>query len=244
MQSSDVHQALTGDAMKAAVAAATMGLANALGMDKVYNTLGIVRSGDPKKIRVVAARGIADVGQFSLAPLTRSALRVVNEAAQGWAPEVKVTVNGTSRSFYLTTSSSLPLIDKTYAAVAAPALADGSDRAAVAATTPRLCEHLWKPATHNPWPFWAMRRSETRGGTNFELSRVTTNSLFTFHQVGWTDPIVHNIEIDLPVLVNTAAVNINDELVAHWPTRQQPAKTKAAKSTTWVDQAAKTKRTT
>ena len=124
------------------------------------------------KVRVVATRGIADVGQFSLAPLTRSALRVANEAAQGWAPEVKVTVNGTGSFFYLTTSSSLPLIDKTYAAVAALALADGSDRAAVAATTPKLCEHLWKPSVHDPLPFWAMRRADKEEEATMKLRFV------------------------------------------------------------------------
>ena len=242
MQSSDVHNALTTDAMRSAVVAATLGLASDLGMETVYNTVGIVKNGEHKKIRVLAARNIATVGQVVLAPLTQSVLRVVESAAQGWAPEVKVTTLGTTKSFFLTTTSSLPAIDAAFAAVAAPALADGSGGAAVAAQAPRLCEHLWKP-THNPWPFWAMRRSESRDGTNFELSRVTTNSLFTFHQEGWMDPHVHAFEIELPVLVNTAAVNITDELVAYWPTRQQPTKKKATKATTWVEQASKKKKT-
>jgi hypothetical protein len=50
-----------------------------------------------------------------------------------------------------------------------------------------LTTHLWKATTHNPWPFWGVKRTSERDDANLEFAAVAVNQVVAFNGEGVLD---------------------------------------------------------
>ena len=242
METTDALSQLDDDAARSAVVTALASLRRQLG-DAVHQQLSILKGGQSKQIRVVAAKSLQK-GELKLAPLVQGALRVSTTGLQGNPPEVRIVAKGMSRSMYLCGSSSFPPRrgGRSFSSVEewsrSSAGADGSDAAAIS-------DHEWK-ASHFPWPFWQIQRREAVAGTNCHLEAVTMLVALTSTANGWGEPLVDAVNIDVPIITNTMDVEKGDELIVHWPNNARSAKRTQQQNCnikTWADQAAKRAKT-
>jgi hypothetical protein len=213
--------------------------------DAVHQQLSILKGGQSKQIRVVAAKSLPK-GELKLAPLVQGALRVSTTGLQGNPPEVRITAKGLSRSMYLCGAASFPPRrgGRSFSSVdewkRSSAVADGAgaDKAA-------LTDHEWK-ASHFPWPFWQVQRREADTGTNCQMTTVTMLVALTSTASGWAEPLVDTVNIDVPIITNSVDVEKGEELIVHWPNTGRSAKPKQQqhyKVKTWADHAAKRPKT-
>jgi hypothetical protein len=235
MDTAEAARPLDEEAARSAVACAlsTLRRHHSGGGDDMH----ILRGGEQKSLRVVAARDIKK-GQLKIAPLVNHPMRIMMQCQQGWAPEVLVRRGGECKTMYLSATASFPPIRQGTLARSEHEWAEAS--AVAESGAPRFGDHDWK-ANHFPWPFWAVKRGETAEGTNCGLENITIN---TVHTSTADEADVDAYEVVVPMIVNHSDISKGTELIAHWPSRTAAPKRKEPKLTvsTWVHQAAKKSR--
>ena len=239
-ETSDATSQLEEDAARAAVVTALASLRRQLG-DEVHKQLSILKGGQSKQIRVVAAKSLSK-GELKLAPLVQGALRVSTSGLHGNPPEVRIVAKGMTRTMYLCGAASFPprCGGRSFSSVEEWSRSSaGADGAAV------ISDHEWK-SCHFPWPFWQVQRREADAGTNCHLMTVTMLVALTSTagtpDDGWGDPLSDSINIDVPIIVNSKDVEKGDELVVYWPNPSKPKKEEQPKIKDWADVARKAKR--
>jgi hypothetical protein len=193
----------------------------------------ILRGGEQKALRVVAARDIKK-GQLKIAPLVNHPMRIVAHCQQGWAPQVVVRHGGQRTTMHLTGTASFPAIRQ---GTLARSMDEWAAASAVADGGALFGDHEWK-ANNFPWPFWAIKRGESAEGTNCSFVEYTIN---TVHTNTADEKAVDVFEVVVPVIVNHHDISKGTELIAHWPGSTAAPKRKDPKLTvsTWVQQANK-----
>jgi hypothetical protein len=193
----------------------------------------ILRGGEQKALRVVAARDIKK-GQLKIAPLVNHPMRIVAHCQQGWAPQVVVRHGGQCTTMHLTGTASFPAIRQ---GTLARSMDEWAAASAVADGGALFGDHEWK-ANNFPWPFWAIKRGESAEGTNCSFVEYTIN---TVHTNTADEKAVDVFEVVVPVIVNHHDISKGTELIAHWPGSTAAPKRKDPKLTvsTWVQQANK-----
>ncbi len=196
----------------------------------------ILRGGEQKALRVVAARDIKK-GQLKIAPLVNHPMRIMTKCQQGWAPQVVVRHDGQCTTMHLTGTASFPAIRQ---GTLARSMDEWAAASAVADGGALFGDHEWK-ANNFPWPFWAVKRGETAEGTNCGLESITIN---TVHTNTADEKAVDVFEVVVPVIVNHHDISKGTELIAHWPGSTAAPKRKDSKLTvsTWVQQETKNKK--
>jgi len=243
MESDDVLRPVVKELIRSAVVTACVELTAAIGRQAVQDAIMIHRGGGLKGYSIKAKRALKP-GELVLAPLTTSASRVQEVAASGWAPAVAVKYDGVETQVYLTTSFSLPSLDPLAVASPAVAMAGALSKCAFPEVG-LLTAHSWKATTHNPWPFWGVKRTSTRDDANLEFAAVAVNQVVAFNGGVVLDaPKVKTVELSLPVLRNFKAIERGEELVAEWVNRDpvKPKEKKAPMVKTWLDDLPKSKK--
>ena len=181
-------------------------------------TLG--KADGAKQLRVLAGKHFA-VDELHMAPLVSSPAwpRVLVKTTSPLAVPVEVHSGTTPvHHFFLVGAIALPKAS----ALAEP---DGVVR-----------QHDWKPG-HFPWPFWFVRRVGREEDANCSLVRVVTRVVLTCSFDGRpSDPYCDNFDVHIPVLTNTRALALGDELTV-WSRPQSRTTVPKAQSTTWEKQA-------
>ncbi len=195
----------------------------------------ILLGGEQRSLRVVAARDIKK-GELLIAPIVgKHTLQITAQCQQGWAPQVVVRRGNECMTMYLSATASFPAIRQATLArsedewAAASAVADGGAH---------FGDHDWK-ATSFPWPFWAIRRSETAERKHCSFKDITIN---TVHTSSADETALNVYEVVIPMMVNSCDISKGTGSIAHWPSRTAAApKRKELKLTvsTWVHQATK-----
>ena len=104
---------------------------------------------------------------------------------------------------------------------------------------PRRTDHAWKNGDF-PWPFWLVRRSTIAEECNCAIAMCQTRHVSTVEvpaAVGISQGtcLVDTVEVSIPVLSNTKALAVGDELVVHWKKTARSHHT--PKTKTWQDTA-------
>ena len=165
--------------------------------------LNIVRS-EASKVMVLAAKPFI-MNQLFLVPLVKSVNAISFKGGNPWQLSVDVkegeepciTAN-------IQGSSTLPKLQPA-ATVVEPT------------KSLRRSDHAWK-GTDFPWPFWLVRRSVNAEECNCTIAPYQARNVSTFGVpagAGVSDPkcLVDTVEVSVPMLCNTKALAVGDELV-------------------------------
>jgi hypothetical protein len=239
METADCSRGLELDAGKSAVFTALSSLRRVL-CGNLGQQLAIYKGGDAKFVRVVAVAALK-AGELKLVPMVQNIMKVMTADSGGAPPQVNVVGQHITRSFYLCQTVSLPpRRGSTVFDSVAELTAAATAVAVTSSTAASLCDHSWK-ASHFPWPFWAMRRTEIESAANCVFERATTLVTMTSTCPSWGEPVVDTVTVEVPIITNKVPLEKGAELQVFWPARRKTAvadKSPKYKVQTWASQAA------
>ena len=169
--------------------------------------LDIVRGQASKSPMVLASKSFK-INQLFLVPLIRSVNAISFKGSHPWQLAVDVKEGAEPCiTAYIQGSSTLPKLQQ------ASVLADPTKSS-------RRSDHAWKD-TDFPWPFWLVRRSMIQDECNCTIVSYTTRQVSTFSapsDEGGSKPkcLIDTVEVSVPLLCNTKALAVGDELVVFW----------------------------
>ncbi len=236
METVDCSRGLDLDAGKSAVVTALSSLRRVL-CGNLGKQLALHKGGDVKFVRVLAVAALK-AGELKLVPMVQNMMKVTTTDSGGAPPQVNVVGQHITQSFYLCQTVSLP---PRHGSAVFGSVADfaATATAVAASTAASLSDHAWK-ASHFPWPFWAMRRTETESSANCVLERVSTLVTLTSTCESWGEPVVDTVSVDVPIITNKVPIDKGTELLVFWPARRKTAvaANPKYKVQTWASQAA------
>ena len=223
METSELQQSFAEDANKAAAWLAIHRLHTSL---PTQDGLAILRGGEPKGVRVVAEVALK-AGEMILAPLVQGSNRIVSRTVQAWALPVTIRRDSAAEStVYILGGGTLPSVHpQTLVPAAAGVAEDDIDMVSL---------HDWKPSNF-PWPFWLVKRCDNRSDANCHISHCLARSVGTMTaDFAFTDAC----EVKVPIMINFAPIEKNQELVVHWECHTPKVAAKV-KPIDWYDQSQK-----
>ena len=179
---------------------------------------GDIRGGG---VRVLAMKAM-EAGALRMAPLVTggaSLARLSKDVSAPYVLKVRVTRAGNSSEWCLNGSGGLP----------APS-------AVVGASGNAVTQHNWMPA-HNPWPLWFMKRVSELSESNCMFEDFDVRSVSTFDPKGRGEAFADNYDLTMPVLVNTKALVVGDEMRVFWTSSKQVSRAEKGGNITWASQA-------
>ena len=129
--------------------------------------------------------------------------RFFKEANQPYVLKIKITQASSTTEWYLNGSGGLP----------GPSVAAESADNVVS-------QHNWMPG-HNPWPLWFVKRVLDTEQANCKFEEVLVRMVSTFAPAAPLEAFADNVDITIPMLVNTKAVAAGDELRVLWAPRHK-----------------------
>ena len=223
MKSAELHKAFEDDANKAAAWLAIYRLHTSL---PTQDGLAILRGGEPKGVRVVAEVA-QKAGEMILAPMVQGSNRIVSRTVQAWALPVTIRRDSAAEStVYILGGGTLPsVLPQSLVPADAGVAEDDIDMVSL---------HDWKPSNF-PWPFWLVKRCDNRSDANCHISHCLARSVGTMTaDFAFTDAC----EVKVPIMINFAPIEKNQELVVHWEC-DTPKVASKVKETNWYDQSKK-----
>jgi hypothetical protein len=223
MESDELQKGFQDDANKAAAWLAIYRLHTSL---PTQDGLAILRGGEPKGVRVVAEVALK-AGEMILAPLVQGSNRIVNRTVQAWALPVTIRRDSAAEStVYILGGGTLPsVLPQSLVPADAGVAEDDIDMVSL---------HDWKPSNF-PWPFWLVKRCDNRSDANCHISHCLARSVGTMTaDFAFTDAC----EVKVPIMINFAPIEKNQELVVHWECDTPKVATKV-KEVNWFHQSKK-----
>ena len=162
-----------------------------------------------------------------MAPLVQGSNRIVSRTTQPWALPVTIRRNSAvAATLYILGGATLPSVHPQTFALADAGVADGEPDV--------VSHHDWKPSSF-PWPFWLVKRCETKSDANCHISQCRARTVSTMAaDFAYTD----SSEVQVPIMTNFEAIEKNQELVVHWAAATSKVASKL-KVSTWYDHSQK-----
>ena len=171
-------------------------------------------------VHVLAAKAM-NARTLFMAPLATGGTclsRLSSKADQPYTLTIHVKNGRTQTEWFLNGASGLP---------AASAAAEAEDNI--------VSQHNWMTG-HHGCPLWWMKRVSNAADANCILEDMDVRMVTTFAPPEPLEAFADNIDVRIPVLVNTSSLSVGDELQVLWAPRAKVLK-KKTKIDIWTEHA-------